>query len=769
MTINYNDLTPYPAPRGDEEAATIEPSHGRRAVADIGRAVRVESGPAMIRIEGLYKEYARGRVSVPVPVLKGVSLTIAKGEMVALMGSSGSGKTTLINLIGSLDQPTSGRCWFEGEEMSRLSESARARLRARKVGFVFQSFNLLPRLSALENVIMPLDYSRRDLPTRLGRARGRELLERVGLGDRLDHEPAQLSGGEQQRVAIARALINRCTLLIADEPTGNLDSRTGAGILDLFRQLNREDGLTIVLVTHDASVAAHADRIIHMRDGLIFGDTEDDAGGEHRDSPARARDRSGDNPPIATRDESSRGAWIGLPSLGRTTATSLRALRRNAMRSALTTLGMIIGVASLISITEIGTGAWTAIRQMLSKTGADNILIQAGAASNNGVSQGSGSHKTLTPEDADAILLECPAVDSLAPIVYARRQVVHGRKNWGPNALYGTSPEFLRVREWEDLDEGESFTDQHVRDGSLVCVLGRTLVKELFDGGSPLGQEVYVGDVPLKVLGVLRRKGADIVGDDQDDILLAPWTTVKYRISASAATGTRPAHGPSDPASQFHFLNRRYPRTGPDLLPTLSAIQAVDTPRLERFPNIDSILVRAQGTGEIPFAMEQIQALLRERHRIAPGAVDDFNVQDFTEIIRSVKSVVGLISGLLLCVALISLVVGGVGIMNIMLVSVTERYREIGLRMAVGARPGDILRQFLIEAVVLCVLGGGAGVVVGRSVSILVRHLAGWPTAPSLPAILASVCVSVTVGVVFGYYPAWKASRLDPIEALRYE
>ena len=362
-----------------------------------------------IRLEEIHKVYTRGAIDVP--VLRGVSLSIARREMVALMGVSGAGKTTLINLLGFLDRPTSGRHWLDRQDVTRLGETERAWLRSREIGFVFQNFNLLPRMTALENVMMPSVYGSHDFSEREYRARARALLERVGLGDRIDHEPSRLSGGEQQRVAIARALINRCSLLIADEPTGNLDSKTGEEILGLFRQLNREDGLTVVLVTHDPTVAAHADRIIRMRDGLVF---DDDC---FVDQPA-ARREFADSGAIETGDASDpadcsgcsgrvdatmphrRTARDDMRFFVRTTSTALRSLRRNAMRSALTTLGIIIGVGSLLAIAEIGKGAWSAIRTLLTKTGVDNIVVQAGAASRNGVSLGSGSIKTLTPEDA---------------------------------------------------------------------------------------------------------------------------------------------------------------------------------------------------------------------------------------------------------------------------------------------------------------------------------------------------------------------------------
>ncbi|MBV8230775.1 MAG: ATP-binding cassette domain-containing protein, partial [Planctomycetaceae bacterium] len=708
-----------------------------------------------------------------IPVLKGVSLTVARGEMVALMGASGSGKTTLVNILGSLDVASSGRYWLEGEEISELSAKQRALLRNQTIGFVFQSFNLLPRLTALENVMMPLGYASRGLSDRECRERAREMLGRVGLGDRLDHQPTQLSGGEQQRVAIARALANRCSLLIADEPTGNLDSKTGEEILQIFQQLNTEDGLTIILVTHDPTVAAHAGRIVRIHDGVIVPDPEDDG---RPDFIVRRPKALGELGP-----EFESGAWPvheRAPRSGmlnhlrffvRTTAMALRSLRRNVMRSVLTTLGIIIGVASLIAIAEIGKGSASAIKQILTNMGANSLMIEAGAASSNGVSLGSGTIKTLTPEDAEAIGNECPSVNSLAPIVYTRCQVIYGNKNWIPIDIHGTTPGLLRVRDWEVLAEGEPFTMQDVHDSALVCLLGQTLVHELFEDESPIGREVYVNDVPLRVIGVLSRKGTNIIGVDQDDILLAPWTTIKYRVSAASSPhGTRAADA-NDPGPQIATSGRRFPRAVTALYPTQSLAQIADTPRLERFSNVDFILARAQSTEEIPAAMAQIAELLRERHQLGPEQEDDFVIKDFTEVIKAVEKTVGFVAGLLVFVALISLIVGGVGIMNIMLVSVTERYREIGLRMAVGASPKDILRQFLVEAVVLSVLGGALGIAVGRSGSILVRSLAHWPTESSLLAIIGSVSVSVTVGIIFGYYPAWKASRLNPIEALRYE
>jgi ABC-type antimicrobial peptide transport system permease subunit len=463
-----------------------------------------------------------------------------------------------------------------------------------------------------------------------------------------------------------------------------------------------------------------------------------------------------------------------MKSTFRTLRSALHALRRNIMRSALTTLGIIIGVAAVIAMMEIGQGSSAAVKQTIASMGANMLLVQPGTASSGGVTFGSGSVITLTPDDAEAIQRECPAVTDVAPVVRARTQVVYGNRNWVPLYIYGTTPEFLNVRDWQDLDQGDVFTDRDVRNGSKVCLIGQTLVRELFQGESPVGKELRVQNVSFKVVGVLSRKGANMMGLDQDDILLAPWTTIKYRVSGATLSNVNQsaATAPTDSSgvpTGVNTLSALYPSTATTLYPVPSQTEVADTPQPVRFTNVDQILVRADATDDIPQAITQITGLLHERHHIRPGQPDDFNIRDMTEMTKALSATSRLMAGLLLCVALISLVVGGVGIMNIMLVSVTERTREIGLRMAVGARARDILRQFLVEAVVLCLLGGAMGIVCGLGSSALVHVLLHWPTEPSLIAIVASVAVSATVGVLFGFYPAWKASQLDPIEALRYE
>jgi ABC-type antimicrobial peptide transport system permease subunit len=448
--------------------------------------------------------------------------------------------------------------------------------------------------------------------------------------------------------------------------------------------------------------------------------------------------------------------------------TAMRALRRNKMRSALTTLGIIIGVAAVIAMTEIGSGSSRAIQQSIASMGADNLSVSPGAAASGGVSFGGGSAQTLTPEDGEAVLRECPAVRALALQVHCRSQVIYGNRNWVPLFIDGTTPGYLEVRNWADLAEGEPFTDQHVRNASKVCLVGQTIVRELFQGASPIGQEIRVKNVAFKVIGVLSAKGANMMGMDQDDIVLMPWTTVKRRVSGSMLANVNQSAASAQDSQQVNTLSELYPGQ-PSLYPVPSPTQAADTPLMVRHMTVDHLMVAARTPQDLPVAMRQITEVLHERHRIRDGEPDDFNIRDMTEISRALSSTTALMTNLLLCVALISLVVGGVGIMNIMLVSVTERTREIGLRMAVGARARDILRQFLVEAVVLCILGGGFGIIVGRGGSWLVRTILHWPTELSLGAIFAAVIVSVSVGVIFGYYPAWKASRLDPIEALRYE
>ena len=707
----------------------------------------------LIRLENLCKSYWRGELEIP--VLQGVSLTIARGELVALVGASGSGKSTLMNILGFLDRPTSGSYRFEGMETSSFSPDDRAGFRNTKIGFVFQNFNLLTRTSALNNARMPLDYSPAHPSDDDSRKQAERLLRIVGLGERMDHEPAALSGGQQQRVAIARSLINRPQLLLADEPTGNLDSRTAEEVLRMLQRLNEEDGLTVIIVTHDENVARHAQRIIRMKDGVIA--NEGPAA-----SPRQSRAATDELPPPGAPLHKNVSQFKHAM---RTARMAMGALRRNIMRSALTCLGIIIGVAAVIAMMEIGGGSSRAIERAITSLGASVIQIDSIDISVGGVSTGHGGGVDITIDDAEALRHDCSALQAVAPSVDSWGQVVAGDRNWRPGRILGSTPDFLTVRNWP-VAEGEPFTMDDVRSSAAVCLIGETVAEKLFAGESPIGKELRLRGVGLKVVGVLSHKGANVMGSDQDDFLLAPLTTVKYRIMDERQVAQAPA---AAPASSVNTSSQVYPGQLLPLYPQQAANQAVDAPQLMRFADLDDIWVAAGSPRNIPLAIKQIQSVLRDRHHITPGALDDFRLRDWTEISQTFAATSRLMTNLLLVVALISLIVGGVGIMNIMLVSVTERTREIGLRMAVGARSHDILRQFLVEAVVLCLAGGIAGILLGRGVSIAISTFLHWPTLLSVPAIVASVVVSCTVGIVFGFYPAWKASRLDPIEALRYE
>ncbi len=700
----------------------------------------------IIQLKNIRKNYELGRITLA--VLKNITLAVSEGEFVALMGKSGSGKTTLMNILGCLDRPTSGHYRLSGRDVSELSADERAIIRNRQIGFVFQNFNLLPRTSAIDNVMMPLSYSAEGLDAD-GRKRAEELLWKLGMADKMDQEPSQLSGGQQQRVAIARALINRPSLLLADEPTGNLDSRTSEEVLRAFQKLNEEEGVTIVLITHDPSVAASAGRVIHMRDGII-GD---------QDSRSALADGI-----------SEQAKPDGLPQagfrFGTIIRTALDGLRRNIMRAALTTIGIIIGVAAVIAMMQIGGGSSAAIRKTIAGMGVDILVVMPGTASSGGVNLGTGSELTLTPDDGEAIVRECPSVKAAAPVIRARTQVVYGNRNWVPIFIYGTTPDFLTVRRW-NIEEGEIFSERDVRNSTALCVLGQRLVNELFEGKSPIGEDVRIQNVAFKVIGVLERKGANMMGMDQDDIVVAPWTTIKNKVTGNSVPNVNQSSSSGN--SEINSLNQVYPTAKQPVYPQQSAVQQANTPMIVKFANVDEILAAARSTVEIPAAVEEITSILRERHRIREGQPEDFSIRDMTEITNTFSSTTALMTRLLLAVALISLVVGGIGIMNIMLVSVTERTREIGLRMAIGARGANILQQFLTESVFLCLLGGFIGILLGQSVSLLVSIGLNWPIEYSGYAIMASVAVSTTVGVAFGYYPAWKAARQDPITALRYE
>ena len=431
------------------------------------------------------------------------------------------------------------------------------------------------------------------------------------------------------------------------------------------------------------------------------------------------------------------------------------------MRTFLTTLGIVIGIAAVIALMEVGAGAQKSLKASISSMGVNSITIRPGASMFGGVSSGAGSKATLTSKDVEEILKECPSVKLATPVISVRGQIVYGGKNWSPFSISGVNADYLEIGNWQ-VDDGEMFSNLQVARGSKVCLIGSTVKRELFGGSNPIGKDIRVQNVLFKVIGVLKSKGANMIGMDQDDTVIAPWTAVKARLtgagqtsisSVSSSTTTTAASTSSAYSAGTSF----YPPVSNSNLPPV------------RLQNVDSISAWARSPESVESAVEEITRALRKSHHLSDMAENDFQVRTMSEFSDFLTGSTKNMTNLLLCVAFISLIVGGVGIMNIMLVSVTERTREIGLRMAVGAKKRDILRQFLVESVVICFFGGVVGIIVGHCASTVLASVMNWPSTISYSAIILSVGVSVLVGVVFGYYPAWKAAKLDPIEALRYE
>jgi macrolide transport system ATP-binding/permease protein len=724
----------------------------------------------LIDVHDLSKTYQLGDLEVR--ALRGVTLTIERGEFVAIMGASGSGKSTLMNIIGCLDRPTAGRYLLEGTDVASLSEPDLARIRSRRIGFVFQSFNLLSRTSALENVELPLFYSG-DLAQRATRAY--EVLALLGLAGRERSHPNQLSGGQQQRVAIARALVNNPAILMADEPTGNLDSQTSLEIMATLQRLNRDQGLTIVLVTHDAELAAFAARVVMLRDGLIIADhrqTARQALAGATDSPAPAALPAQNNPlpehapadqTFSHRIQESDAAPLTFAAMALRAAA--RALARNKLRSVLTMLGIFIGVAALIAMVAVGQGANQAVKKQIASLGTNLLIVMPGATTANGVRAGYGSASTLTVGDAEAIIKDNRPVARVSYIDRQVAQVEYNRQNWS-TSVQGVTPSYLPIRNWEVV-EGRPLTEEDERLAARVCLLGQTVVNNLFGQHSnPVGAVVRVKNVDMQVVGVLATKGQSGWGQDQDDVVLIPFGTAERKVLGVA---TPPASSPSGTATP----SVTNPYAG---APTANSIYSTTVAATSPFGSppklagvVHMIFVEVKSPERIPQAIEQITQTLHTRHRIQPNKDDDFDVRNLSEVAQAAEGSSRIMALLLAAVASISLLVGGIGIMNILLVSVTERTREIGIRMAIGARRVHILLQFLVEAILLSMIGGVAGILAGVGASQAISAFADWPTLVSPTAIVGGFLFSAAVGIFFGYYPARQASLLNPIDALRYE
>ncbi len=646
--------------------------------------------PALLELDAIGRTYTTG--GEPLTVLTDVSLVIQSGEFVAIMGASGSGKSTLMNIIGCLDKPSIGTYRVRGVDVAGLKSDALAALRRDTFGFIFQRYNLMSDLSAVQNAEVPAVYCGMGKVQREAHASG--LLRDLGLGDRLQHHPNQLSGGQQQRVSIARALMNGGPVILADEPTGALDSQGGKEVMAILGKLH-EQGHTIIVVTHDSEIAAYAHRIIRIADGRI---TSDEQSGERQQKgapvqPAQAIEAEKDSKP-------------GAAVLGESLKMALRSLVHNRMRTALTMLGIIIGVASVVALMAIGNGAKQDVLDRIQAMGTDLLTIVRGAPA----ARASANIVTsFLPEDLPSIQ-SVPGVAFAIPETNQSALVRFGDQDLTVTAV-GTGEDFPQVHDWPP-QSGVFFTADHVKSYAQVVTLGQTVAKNLFPPGTdPLGQYVLIGSSPFQVIGVLSSKGLNSRGDDLDNSVWLPYTTAGARI-----------------------FGQRY---------------------------FNDIVVRVSPDADMSVVQAELHTLLIKRH-----LTEDFNIRNMADTIATASETQNTLTYLLAAIAVISLVVGGIGVMNIMLVSVTERTREIGIRMAIGARSFDVLFQFLTEAVVVCFIGGLAGVIVGIGGGLSTSAIAGWRVIFTVsPIVIAFACAFLT-GIVFGYLPARKAAQLDPIEAL---
>lgn len=641
---------------------------------------------ALLRLTRVSRHYGSGEARVV--ALDEVDLEIHAGEFVAIVGQSGSGKSTMMNILGCLDRPTGGRYEVLGRDVATLSPDELAALRRDAFGFVFQRYNLLADATAAENVEIPAAYA--GLGKRERRAQAMKLLHKLGLSDRGEHRPGQLSGGQQQRVAIARALVNDAPVVLADEPTGALDSQSGRDVLELLKGLNAE-GRTVILITHDPGIAAHAHRVIELRDGRVVSDTSKQVDAARR-APAALGARQA----------------LGIASeVGEAVKMALRSMRSNLFRTALTLLGVVIGVAAVIAMLAIGDGSKQAVLDRIAAMGSNQLSVRPGLTG----FRGSGDIATLTPEDAEA-LRALPDVLYVSPDRSTSAVLRAGSLDYR-SSVQGVWPDFQPLRDWP-MASGSFITEEDVRGYAPVIVLGQTVVQNLYpDGSDPVGRFVLVRNVPFEVIGVLSAKGASSWGQDQDDVALIPLSTGFMRLFGQSFLG--------------------------------------------------SITVKVASDTAMDATEKAITDLLTERHRTV-----DFQVRNTASLQEAVSATADTMTALLGSVAAISLIVGGIGVMNIMLVSVTERTREIGIRMATGARRRDILLQFNIEAIVVCGIGGLLGVALGLGIGTLVERFGMDVAFSPGPALLAFTCAFLT-GVVFGFLPARKAAHMDPVAALAYE
>ena len=657
----------------------------------------------MIEIKNISKTYTMGKVEVK--ALDNLSLKISSGEFVAIMGVSGSGKSTLMHVLGLLDRVDSGIYLLGVKDITHLSDEEQARLRNKMIGFVFQQFHLLPRLSALENAELPLIYAgKRHL-----KAKAKEEITKVGLLDRMLHRPNELSGGQQQRVAIARALVNDPLIIFADEPTGNLDSKSKVEIINILQKLNQE-GKTIVIVTHEPEIAAYCHRVIQMRDGVIISDQRKQV--EKNSVKVVSVDDNLVNNILSKSAKTSKDTKF-LDYLRQ----AVSAMLSNKMRSALSILGILIGVCSVIAMLALGQGAKESIEKQLSSLGSNLLVVRPGSSKMHGVSMQAGTVTRFTLADVVSMAKLTDVVKSVSPSVTGRGQMVYGNNNWNTQ-VEGVGADYESIRAAYPA-AGRFFTESEVKMREKVVLIGTTVARELFGESNPIGQTIKINLLNFKVIGILPAKGANTF-HDQDDVAVIPVTTAMFRV-----------------------FGKEY---------------------------VDTIYVEAKNPESIDAAQAALSELVIKQRRINPkDAEDAFQIRNMSDIKDTLETTTKTMSMLLGAIAGISLLVGGIGIMNIMLVSVTERTREIGLRKAIGATNKDIMVQFLIEAMLMSSLGGIFGVLLGWAVATLITVFAGWSVKVSWFSVVLSTSFSLVVGIVFGLWPAKKAAALDPIEALRYE
>jgi len=655
---------------------------------------------AMLELVDVHRTYLIGESTVQ--ALRGVSVTIEQGEFVAIMGPSGSGKSSLLQILGLLDTPDKGNYLLFGHNVNTLKEDEQAGLRNTVAGFVFQQFHLLKRMNIVDNVRLPHIYSgiKGDF-----RKEAIERLTLVGLEHRIDHTPNQLSGGEQQRVAIARALIRDPMILFADEPTGNLDTTNSAEIMKILKKLH-EEGKTIIMVTHEAEIAAYAGRVIIMRDGVIVSDER----------------KNGLEPLVKVAGELNFDAQVAkkvsLWQDGRFKGfifQAIQAILANKLRSFLSVLGIFVGVASVIAMMALGEGAKAAMQEQLKSMGSNMLSIRGGSAKIRGAAQGAGAVARFTFTDVDDIAALPTLVKNATGVVNGAGRIVYGNKNWS-TSLTGAGFDYGTMRA-SIPSVGRWFTQEEIQTRAKVAIVGVTVVKEIFGTSNPLGKTVKINRINFTVIGIAPAKGFS-GPQDEDDVVIIPVTTAMYRV-----------------------LGKDY---------------------------LSGIFVEVTSPTMIDQAKSAINKLIRKRHRLKDDD-DTFNIRDMTEIQQMLSSTTQTMSILLGSIAAISLVVGGIGIMNIMLVSVTERTREIGLRKAIGARKSDIMLQFLVESVGMTISGGFIGILAGIGISLILSFFAGWAVKTSLISVVLATLFSAVTGIFFGLWPARKAAELKPVEALRYE